>query len=179
MKTGSLLLITSIAILTLIVGCQETQKTQTQEKIEKFPDFLVGKWIADPNGEVKWAFIFEADGSILKFRHFVGMDFVVAEGGLTEPWKGTAEATYGLGPCYTEYDPNSRNLSVVINIDNYIITFPDGSMEGSFHDTLSGPVGEDGSTWAATWNNITMLGGKEGKEKPREVLFQKKKESAQ
>jgi hypothetical protein len=139
-----------------------------------FPSFLAGVWTTDT---AKWIFRFEPDGEISKFRHFVGMDFDVAKGSLREDWHVGAEAFYVLGICETQYHPESREFSVMVNIDHYTITFPgreDLAMEGKFEDYLTGTVSEDGNEWNPTWiNKSLIIGSGESEPEPEKIKFYK------
>lgn len=145
-----------VTVLSLTAGC-ESPVRESAAVGSQFPQFLVGSWKPRPEDNNRWVFTFQEDGSISKFRHFVGMEFVVAEGGLIEPWRGDAEAVFGLGPCTAEYNHESGVLTVTIVIENYMITFPNGTMEGSFRDCLTGPVSEDGLTWQAEWTSKSEI----------------------
>jgi len=166
------------AVLFLATGCEnpggKSAAVGSQVKNSgRFPQFLVGTWKPQPEDNNRWVFTFQQDGSISKFRHFVGMEFVVAEGGLIEPWRGDAEAVFGLGPCTAEYNPESRILTVTIVIENYIITFPNGTMEGRFSDSLTGPVSQDGLTWQAEWTSKSEIFGGGSGETTMPLVFTK------
>ncbi len=167
------LLMLAVCVLLSIVGCTGTDKTGNSNRTlnKQFPAFLAGTW--EPN-ESKWIFTFEPNGTISKFQHFVGMEFIVAQGGLVEPWRNDAEAIYSLGPCEASYEPKTRQLSVKIVIEHYVIKFINGSMEGSFHDTLVGPVSEDGKIWNASWiSTCEITGHGTDTMKPKMLIFTK------
>ncbi len=131
-----------------------------------FPAFLAGTWRPD---ESRWVFTFEPDGRISKVVHHGGMEFEVAEGGLVEQWRDGIEAVYALGPCEAQYNPQTRELSVKIVVEHFVVEFPDGIMEGNFHDYLTGPVSEDGTTWSATWVSLGEIIGS-GSSDPNTVV---------
>lgn len=143
-------------------------------KKSSFPKFLVGTWKTESS---RWVFTFERDGRISKMTHFGGMEFDVNEGGLVEQWREGIEAAYMLGPCEARYNPDTRELSVTVVIEYYVINFPDGSMEGSFHDYLTGPVSKDGKTWNASWTSIGEIIGADAIDpnniKPQPLVFTK------
>ena len=141
------------------------------EEDGQFPEFLVGTW--RPN-ESRWLLTFEADGRISKMRHFGGMEIDVAEGGLWEQWRDNIEALYVLGPCEARYNTETRELSVTIVIEEFIISSPNDSLEGSFHDYLTGRVSEDGTTWKANWTSTSeIIGSGSGTVGPKQLTFTK------
>jgi len=172
----TLTLLTWLTIAVAAAGCNPNGATPNNSRNnnaavqDKFPAFLVGSWRTDTAG-ARWIFTFEADGRISKMRHFIGADFDVAEGGLIEPWRNNAEAAYFLGPCNAVYKPESRELTVTIIIEHYTIEFPNGKMEGSFRDHLTGPVSQDGKTWRATWKNESEVTGSGTSTPPPEKLL--------
>lgn len=185
-----LVLTVCIAVFSVLWGCQGAHKTRKRAFGEprnanegagviikdsgEFPDFLVGTW--QPN-KSKWVFTFEPDGRISKIRHFVGMEFDVAEGGLVEQWRGSIEAIYVLETCEARYNPETRELRVTVVVDPFIMNFIDGSMEGSFHDYLTGRVSQDGTTWNVTWTSTSeIIGGGSidpNKVVPKQLTFRK------
>ena len=144
----------------------------SETKEQKFPDFLVGTWQTDKS---KWRFTFEPSGRISRFTHFGGMEFDVEKGFLTEKWRGTIEANYFLGPCEAKYDPESRQLTLKIVIENYVIDNGGVSMlEGNFHDQLTGTISEDGKNWQVRWTGKgEVVGGGLDNRKPVELAFTK------
>ena len=87
--------------------------------------------------------------------HFGGMIFQdVSQGILEEQWRDGITAVYILGPQpLAKYNPKTRELTVQITIEHYQITFPNDTLEGSFDDTLTGPVLPDNQTWTALWRS--------------------------
>lgn len=188
-----LVLVTIGAVLaTLMAGCAEPETVESEAAAEEaiveesaiaettveegvLPDFLVGTW--QPS-DSRWLLTLEKDGSVSRMRHFIGVKFTVAEGGVVEPWKNDGEATYFLGPCEAKYDAHTGVLSVTIDIDNYIVTMPpDGWLEGEFHDVLRGPVVPEEGVWRAEWVSTgTMYGEVENTtsvSKPMQLTFTK------
>jgi hypothetical protein len=181
MKKRLIVLNVTIIVFTGLIGCQLNSNkaascsgpANIQQRIS-FPKFLVGTWKTENS---RWVFTFERDGRISKMTHFGGMEFDVNEGGLVEQWREDIEAAYMLGPCEALYNPDTRQLSVTINVEYWIITFPDGSLEGSFHDYLNGPVSKDGKTWNASWTSIGEIIGADAPDpnavKPKALIFTK------
>lgn len=151
-----------IFVLTLIGGCEspgpKSENIKRSAAVESdFPEFLVGTWESEKG---RWSFTFEPDGSISHFRHGGGMEFDVAQGGLVEQWRGGGQAVFALGPCTAEYDQINGQLKVTIIVENYLITFQNAAMEGSFHDDFSGRVFEDGAQWHAVWTSTGEVFGR-------------------
>ncbi len=176
-----LLLIACTGFFSWPAGCRQNDNKLSrgdglpaQAVKTSFPEFLVGTWKTEGS---RWIFKFERDGRISKMTHFGGMEFDVNEGGLIEQWRESVEASYMLGPCEARYNPDTRELSVTIVIEYYIINFPDGSLEGSFHDYLIGPVLKDGKTWNASWTSIGEIIGADAIDpnnvKPQPLVFTK------
>jgi len=158
MMRKRLLLIVCLVVLAGFVGCVDSNRgiEPIIEGEGQFPEFLVGTWRPD---ESRWVFLFEPDGRISKMTHHCGMEFEVAEGGLVEQWRDDIEAMYALGPCEARYNPKTRELSVRVVIEHMVIEFPNGVMEGNFHDELTGPVSEDGMRWNAAWVSVGEVDG--------------------
>lgn len=171
MKIRNCGLLLGLFVLCCLFSCNGFGQLPDKQAIQGdlFPEFLVGTWHPDDS---RWIFTFAADGTITKMQHFGGMEFNVAEGGLVEPWLNGAKATYILGPCRADYNPQTRQLSLEIIIEYYIINFQDGSMEGNFQDYLIGPVSEDGLTWKADWTSYGEVIGV-GKTDPNKVVPKK------
>ncbi len=151
-----------IFVLILIVGCEspgpKSENIKRSAAVESdFPTFLVGTWESEKG---RWSFTFEPDGSISHFRHGGGMEINVADGGVVEQWHEDIEAVFPLGLCETEYDSLSRELKVTIIIEDYIITFLNATMEGSFRDYFSGQVSQDGTQWNAMWTSTGEVFGR-------------------
>ncbi|MBW8042534.1 MAG: hypothetical protein FVQ85_21410 [Planctomycetes bacterium] len=153
-----LLLAGCVVVLTGFLGCQNDKKvngTKTDGD-KQFPEFLVGVWTSD---QFNWVFKFERDGSISKFQHTMGMKMNVAEGGLYEEGTEDSSGVYVLGPCEADYDPQTRQLKVMIILEHFRMELPMGVVEGSSKDYFSGPVSEDGKFWRAKWLNYGTIEG--------------------
>lgn len=170
----TLILIAGALILFGSAGCQETNKADDAitEAENKFPAFLIGTWQAD---KMDWVFTFEADGSISKMKHRNGVEFDIAEGGLTMPGrKGVELIIYALGPCEAHYDSQKHELNVTIVIDSHIIQFVDGSVESNYRDDFTGQLSQDNMTWNAAWTSTgEIVGFGSNTAKVRDLIFTK------
>ena len=168
--------------LLLSFRCQQQQKNQiknkkTQNNLDnnKFPDYLVGTWLATTKDKEKWIFTFEPEGTISKFKHFVGMEFVVADRERVDQLRDGVEARYLLGPCTAIYNEKTRELNVTVIIESYEVKFKTGSIKGNFYDYIIGYISEDGQTWNAEWidQNEIFGSGKSEFDKPQAIVFKK------
>jgi len=163
MKTISVLTVifTFCNIIFLVSGCPDPIQPpiKTDPNVtETFPEFLIGSWKADNS---RWGLTFDHEGKLTSMVHHGGMTFLdVSQGILEEDWRDGIKAVYILGTQpIAKYDPSARELSIHITIEHYQITFPDGSLEGSFEDTLAGPVLPDNQTWNTVWRSTgTIIG---------------------
>jgi hypothetical protein len=165
MKKITILLAYLFALL-LSAGCQkqagvpaglsQSRATATAGKEDKtsFPAFLVGTWKADAES---WEVTFGQDGSIESFRNYWNVLMKPEEGGTTERGPEGAYALYGLGPCSATYNPDTRELNVVLTLDYFEIKIQDVTFAGNSRDELLGSVSADGTTWNAGWFNYGEL----------------------
>ena len=115
---------------------------------EKFPEFLTGTWKADAS---KWQVTFGDNGKVISAINTAGMSLVMADGGLIQPGKTEGSFLYfTYGPCWAEYEPKTRLLSVTITIEDMRMEFPQGALDGSMKYQLAGEVSEDAKGWRAT-----------------------------
>ena len=154
------------SVFGLLNGCQESSTTAvesviTESKKAKFPAVMVGVWEAEADwvGD-KWGIRFEKDGSIRKIIHAVAGPMKVEEGGISG--EGPDKDTFMyfiLGPCFSDYDPNSKMLKVTIVIDDYMMKLPTGEVKGRMEDRFEGPISSDGKTWKVRWRSYGWLEG--------------------
>lgn len=152
-----LVILTSVCLFVFFAGCKKYAKENTD--LSRFPDFLVGTWESDDD---RWAFTFEADGSISSMRHcFVTVPIDIQEGGAYEQGREGAHSTYVLGPCVANYDSAEHKLTVEINIDYFEVVLPVGTFEGNMRDYFEGEVFADELVYSAKWTNYAELVGAE------------------
>ena len=144
-----IILIVCLVVFSSFTGCQDNNVISGADVAQqKFPDFLVGTWKSDNH---RWVFTFEPDGRISTMTHYVGITFDVEKKELQETWNEDVDAFYLLGFCQAHYDCATGNLDVKVNIDNYVISFPNGELRGSFTDHLWGVVSQDELNWKVSW----------------------------
>lgn len=173
MKSQLIVIYIVIAAMAGLTGCQKPTGQPgnvSDTKEQKFPEFLVGTWQTDKS---KWRFTFEPDGRISRLTHYGGMEFDVEKGFLTEKLRGNIEANFFLGPCEAKYDPDSRQLTVKVVIENFVLDDGVNAVEGNFHDQLTGTISEDGKNWQVTWTGKAEIAGRIDTHKPVELIFTK------
>jgi len=150
--------------ISIIGGCKNSPPEQTSNPggevvvagAGEFPESLAGVWKAD---KFRWAFKFEKDGRISKFRHTIGMYINVAEGGLMEEGEDDNYALYVVGPYVVKYDPEKRQLDVKITLDYFKMVLPMGTLEGKVDDYFSGIISDDNKTWQVDWRSYGWIEG--------------------
>jgi hypothetical protein len=146
----------------ILAGCVESGISESKENLfqgDGFPQCLVGVWQSNKFG---WAFKFEPDGTIRKFRHMLAREVdMVADRGVID-MKGPDEGTYALfviGLCETDYEPRTRTLDVKVFLDHYQMQLPNVLLEGGSKDYFTGQVSEDCKTWNVKWRIDSWLEG--------------------
>jgi hypothetical protein len=152
-----------VVVMLIFFGCErQSQKITNPAQVKneaqkyKFPPSMVGVW---QENEYNWAFKFEPDGSISKLVHMWGMRMVVEDGGFYEEGVGGRNAVYVLGPCETTYNPDTKQLSVVITLDYFRMEIPPEALEGKIKDYFDGPVSKDGKEWRVNWRSYGWIEG--------------------
>jgi hypothetical protein len=88
-------------------------------------------------------------------------------------------ATFVMGKCMTTYEPQTRNLSVRVFLDDYVIKLPQGILKGHVEDFFTGKVSEDCQTWEVDWTTYGYLEGADPPDRafidddPEELVFKK------
>ena len=153
-----------VVVMLISLGCEQqsrkiTNSPQAKNKAPKaeFPPSMVGVW---RENEYNWAFKFEPDGSISKLVYVWGMRMVVEDGGLYEESEdGYFNAVYVLGPCETTYNPDTKQISVVITLDYFRMELSSEVLEGKAQDFFDGPVSKDGKEWHVNWRSYLLVEG--------------------
>ena len=179
-----LFITTALFFMSALYGCQPENETlpsgigslEPKDSGNVFPEFLAGTWEAD---KARWILTFEPDGSISSFRHYVGMDINVSEGGLREEWRNNIIASYVLKTCEAVYIPETRRLEVTVIIDPFNVSTVNDELIGTFVDYLKGPISKDGKKWKVSWLSYgTIVGAKQPDPntiKPKVLTFTKTK----
>jgi hypothetical protein len=171
------------AVLILFTaGCQESAKKgepvkTTVKSDSNFPKFLVGVWEADT---FRWAFKFEPDGKISRLIHTMGVPIKVEEGMYYSENPDTNDSgLFTIGPCNTDYDPETKVLKVSVILDYFHIEIQGQVLEGSSKDLFEGPVSEENLIWNVNWRNYGFVEGSDPPDvneidaNPEKLVFRK------
>ena len=61
-------------------------------------------------------------------------------------------STYTAGQCPVTYDPETRELTVILTIDYFLARIGEQSVDGFAQDTFTGIVAPDAKTWQTNWS---------------------------
>jgi len=123
----------------------------------QFPPSLAGIWKADASS---WQITLAPDGNVVSVIDDAGWSMVLAEGGLFSPGSQQNEFLYIVyGPCYANYNPQTRQLSVTINIEHFHIELSDAVMDTALKHYFTGPVFENGKRWNVKLFNYARFEG--------------------
>jgi hypothetical protein len=161
--------IMSLAVISVFIlsGCTAPAPTE-QERVQPLPfSSVVGLWKAEvetnaEDEESRWIFKIEEDGTINRMVHVLVGPVRLDEGGVTleGPDEGTF-ADFVMGPCTVAYVPETRELTITVMLDLFVMQLPNGTIEGKSEDVLKGIVSEDSKTWDVNWYSYSMLEGGE------------------
>jgi len=116
---------------------------------ESFPEGLAGRWLDE---RMSWDIVVDRQGRISEIIHSMGR-VTVRPGEITKvPLIKGGEGMMRPGEWVLQYDAESREMLVSIDIDSMRFQVGAQIVEGSCRDVLYGTVSEDGRTWVANWN---------------------------
>jgi hypothetical protein len=129
---------------------------------DTFPQEMVGVWQTDPNLDNTrfWQIYFKEDGSVPKITHSVFGPIAVKEGGMFR--EGPDPESFLMAvvkPVQSSYDKRNGVIKVRIEIEEYEMKFPTGSIRGRMIDTFVGKKTRDGLVWEADWRNYGWIEG--------------------
>ena len=142
-------------VLSSLCGCHSPNRA-VEVIIEgggDFPDFLVGRWIANGHG---WEFVFEPDGTISStIINFGRMTITPGQPNpITKEMGGEGIVEPGQWTVY--YSPSTRELTVKISIKRlYLyIDLNENTVEGKSEDVFVGTISQDNNFWQAYWTGF-------------------------
>lgn len=142
-----------VVLVAASVGCRNGAKGNNGVRVAvegggRFPKSLAGTWKNEKTG---WEFVFERDGTISSAVIENGLLRVTPGQKTIRVDTGKGHCVYDMGPCGATYSPQTRELSVSVAIDHYILQTKSLGIEGSSSDYFVGPVSKDCQTWTADW----------------------------
>jgi hypothetical protein len=139
-------------------GCTAKNKTTAVEvTIEgggKFPDALVGTWMAEPRSEAEEQYtspeiVFEPNGIISSAVISFGRVRLMPGRTTVVPMVNDKKGTYKSGVWSVKYSPDDRRLTVDIVVDSFEAFLGNDSVRGSVQYVYDGPVSPDSGVWNA------------------------------
>ena len=124
-----------------------------------FPQQLVGVWVTQDE-QIHLGFKFKKDGSISKMLHgFAGEVNITGKPIYLEGIDPNNYATYVFAPLQITYNPDYKELSVKVELENYVMKIPGGILQGHSEDYFTGTITDDWKYWDVEWLNYSWLEG--------------------
>jgi hypothetical protein len=135
----------------LLPGCQSPARQQSPVEViidgnGQFPDFLVGKWIADTGG---WEIVFEPDGRISSAVVSLGRVTMKPGQVTTVPMQLGGKGVFEPGLWVVQYSHEQRELIVEITIERFRVELGKSVLRGKTRDIFVGSISADGRLWWA------------------------------
>ena len=149
-----------VSILLHLDGCGEpVSKKNVEVVIEdggEFPQSLAGKWKVVKSskwkvGENSWEIVLEPDGMISSAVVSPGHVRITPGKPKTILRDNNKKSVYEPGIWTVQYSPQSRELTVEINMDHIQLNLGKVILDGKTTDIFTGQVSEDGKTWETEW----------------------------
>jgi hypothetical protein len=166
-------------VFLLFGGCQEPNRSKSgavKGGGKKFPSSLAGTWKARGS---KWQVTLAPNGKVISLVNATGSSMVIKEGKMFfEEGSTRGEFLHFIfGPCFTNYNPATRELGVTVTMKDFYMQTRKGVLEEDMKYLITGPVSEDGNRWdAKLFVYITPKGGKPtepNSAEPKILIFDK------
>jgi len=150
MRRLALLLVCS-AFTSVLGGCQGLAPKRSGVEViidgdGQFPDFLVGKWIADTGG---WEIVFEPGGRISSAVVSLGRVTMKPGQVTTVPMQLGGKGVFEPGLWVVQYSHQQRELLVEITIERFRVELGKSVLRGKTRDIFVGSISADGTLWWA------------------------------
>ena len=142
-------------VLLGLAGCQWQLGKLFEGGKTVLPPDIAGMWKA--RGE-PWKIVLSPDGTVSSALIPMGAVEVRPNQTTEMEMKDGSISTFKAGDCIVEYMPDTRELFVIVEIEEFHIRFLDNRIDGNSIDRFIGPVSEDGKTWMADWINVFDYG---------------------
>jgi hypothetical protein len=140
-----------VLIVSILTSCQEPtdSKIHTDGAVQsskQFPGFIAGTWKGDKLG---WEIVFAPDGTITSAVIALGQ-VRIKPNQITEVQGREGEpGIFEAGDCEVEYDIESREMSVTIEMKRVFAEIGRGTLDGTCGYFIVGGILEDKKTWDA------------------------------
>lgn len=157
MKKAVLLSSCILAVILSLFACQNQNKTDKPAAKGKsaFPPALAGTWKSEDS---RFTIVLSPQGTL-------SSAVVPLLGAEIRPNKTTkiemkdgSFSTFTAGDCPVDYDPVTRELSVIIYVEKLRIKFMEIENKGCTKDIFAGKVSEDGKSWLPDWISLFDYG---------------------
>lgn len=142
MKKVFLILLMFLSLI--MIGCQDNavqSEGQVTPDKKAFPEFLAGTWRGDRLG---WVLVIEPDGSISSAVVAFGQTEMEPNTKLDVKGQGGGHGAYEAGDFTLEYDTQSREITVSLELIDIYMYMVKAELKGSIEYLISGTVSEDG-----------------------------------
>lgn len=142
-------------VLLGLAGCQWQLGKSFEGGQTVLPPDIAGTWKA--RGE-PWKIVLSPDGTVSSALIPLGAVEVRPNQTTEMEMKDGSISTFKAGDCIVEYMPDTRELFVCVEVEEFHIVFLDNRIDGNTIDRFIGPVSEDGKTWMADWISVFDYG---------------------
>jgi len=153
MKTKSAIIFSSALVLLSIWGCPGPNGRRPGKAL--LPPDVAGTWQARGS---QWKIVVEPDATLASAVIDMGTVEVKPNKTAKVEMKDGSFSTYTAGECPVEYNPDTRELFVTVEVEEMHIRFMDNAIDGNSVDRFMGPVSEDGKEWTADWIKVFDYG---------------------
>lgn len=138
-----------------LVGCQWQLGKSFGAGQAVLPPDIAGTWKAYGSS---WKIVLSPDGTVSSALIPMGTIEVRPNQTTEMEMKDGSISTFKAGDCIVEYTPETRELFVSVEIEEFHIIFLDNRIDGNSIDRFIGPVSEDGKAWMTDWINVFDYG---------------------
>lgn len=135
-----------VSLSLIMIGCQDNTiqpKHQVTTDKKGFPEFLAGTWKGDKLG---WELVIEPDGSISSAVVAFGQTRMEPNKEKDVQARGGGHGSYEAGDFSIEYDTESREITVSLELKDIYMYMVKAELKGSIEYLISGTVSEDQKT---------------------------------
>lgn len=149
-------MLAAVIILGVFVcgGCQEGHKAPAVAKTN-FPPQLAGVWeesMDNPDAGYPWAMVLTEDGRLEEIRIRLAAAILKPDQVVKIKMRDGQYSTFDVGPAYVDYVPETRTLTIAMEIKRFQIKYADALLEGNARYAFTGVITEDGKSWMSEFS---------------------------